>query len=174
MRMLLSDMKNEIRFRKPTLQDHYYVQSIWEDPETMEAVGGVWPMSGDEYERWHRDHIVDHSETNCYYLVFLDGECVGEVSFHHYDRKTRTADLNIKTKAGWRGRGIGRRALHYILSVFFNDWHGLEMRDIVRQANDLGRRALLAYGFKEMGRPNGNYLMSLGADDFKKINGASN
>ncbi len=164
-------MNVDISFRKPTPADHKIVQGIWEDPDTMAAVGGTWPVSEAEYTRWYESVTVKHADAGCHYLVFCGNDCVGEVSFHHFDRSAGTAQLNVKTKAAWRGRGIGRRALRFILSVFFNEWGGREMLDTVRATNDLGRKALLDSGFREIGRPNGDYLMSLDKNAFAEIEG---
>jgi RimJ/RimL family protein N-acetyltransferase len=169
-------MNGGISFRKPTGEDHKLVQGIWEDPDTMAAIGGVQPCSAAEYARWFESVLVKHAGANCYFLAFSGNDCVGEVSFHRFDRETGTAELNVKTKAAWRGRGIGHRALRFILAVFFNDWGGREMRDTVRETNDLGRKTLLNFGFSEIGRrprPNGDYLLSLGRDDFNKNEEAS-
>ncbi|MBN2352719.1 MAG: GNAT family N-acetyltransferase [Spirochaetales bacterium] len=162
-------MNGEVSFRKPTSEDYELVRGIWEDPETMAAVGGVQPRSAAEYARWFESVMVHHADVNCYFLVFSGNDCVGEVSFHHYDRTAGTAELNIKTKTAWRGRGIGKRALHFILSVFFNEWGGREMRDTVWEKNPLGRNALLKFGFREIGRPNGDFLLAFERTDFFQL-----
>ena len=121
----------------------------------MADVGGVFPIDEISYSKWHENMFVSDKDKNCYYLIFFDSDCAGEVSFHRYDPNKRTAELNIKVIYGFRGKGIGRKALDHILYIFFNEWNGFEIFDTLWKNNLNGIKVLKAYGFKETGSDDG-------------------
>ena len=139
----------ELIFRKPDSNDYPYLKSIWEDPDTMEAVGGIFPITEEYFLKWLDSMTDTYKYKNCFYLIWTENVCIGEVSFHRYDRKTKTAELNIKIKSMHRRNGFGKKALDFILKVFFNEWDGDVMTDNIRDGNTAGLNALKAYGFLE-------------------------
>ena len=88
----------KVILREPSLADYVFVKTIWEDEETMRAVGGPHPLTLDKYKSWYKTYFVDQKTKHRYYLIIdkQNKECLGEVSFHILDSKTRTAELNIK------------------------------------------------------------------------------
>lgn len=159
---------NMIEFRIPSLSDFQNVKSIWEDEKTMADVGGVFPIDEDSFMKWYDNMFVSAKNTNCYFLIFCNGACAGEVSFHRFDKDKGTAELNIKVKHEFRGLGIGRKALDHILSVFFNEWNGLEMYDTLWKENRNGIEALKKFGFRETGYDSkGNPILRITRDDHK-------
>lgn len=140
-----------VEFRIPSLSDFPHVKSIWEDEKTMADVGGTVHIDESGYRKWYENMFVSGKDKNCYYLIFFNDLCAGEVSFHRFDPENQTAELNIKIKYEFRGKGIARQALDHILSVFFNKWNCLEMRDTLWKKNPNGIKVLKAYGFKEAG-----------------------
>ena len=71
-------------------------------------------------------------------------------------------------KAEFRGNGIGRKALDYILAIFFNEWNGNEMLDLIRQENNIGMSALKAYGFQERLNKNNEIILFMNRETFLK------
>jgi len=158
---------NKIEFRIPSISDYENVKSIWEDERTMADVGGVFPIDETDYLKWFDRMFVSGKNKNCYYLIFFDDACAGEVSFHRFDPVERTAELNIKVKHEYRRKGIGKKALDHILTVFFKEWYGIEMFDTLRKENTNGIESLKAYGFKETGTDNdGNIVLKMTKKEF--------
>ncbi|MBU4485899.1 MAG: GNAT family N-acetyltransferase [Candidatus Delongbacteria bacterium] len=145
---------SEIEFRIPSLSDYENVRSIWEDEKTMADVGGIVPIDDTGFTKWFDYMFANSKDRNCYFLIFYEGSCAGEVSFHRFDPEKKIAELNIKVKYEFRSKGIGRKALDHIFSVFFNEWNGLELYDTLWKENPAGIKALKAYGFKEKGIDN--------------------
>lgn len=151
---------NKIDFLIPSLSDFENIKNIWEEEKTMADVGGIVPIDEAGYRKWYENMFVSGKDKNCYYLIFLNGACAGEVSIHRFDPEKKTAELNIKVKFEFRGLGIGNKALDHILSVFFNEWNGLEMYDTLWKENRNGIKVLKAYGFKETGTDkDGNLIL---------------
>ncbi|OGE82931.1 MAG: hypothetical protein A2Y39_07275 [Candidatus Delongbacteria bacterium GWF2_40_14] len=117
----------------------------------MADVGGIVSVDEVGYRKWYESMFVSGKDKNCYYLIFVENACTGEVSFHRFDPEKKTAELNIKVKYEFRGLGISRKALDHILSVFFDEWNGLEMFDTLWKENRNGIEVLKKYGFKEAG-----------------------
>ena len=74
---------------------------------------------------------------------------MGEISFHNWDAGTRSADLNVKVLASYRGNGYGTDALQTFLSFFFNDVGGRVMHDDVALGNKGGQHVLFSLGFDQ-------------------------
>ena len=127
------DIRDCIVLVEPRITDWPYVKAIWEDPETMQDVGGIQELSEDRYESWFKKVIVDEKQKNKYYLIFdkKENKCLGEVSFHRYDIGTKTAQLNIKVKKEYRDKGVGSRAIGLLLEYYFTEWKGEVMEDAV-------------------------------------------
>jgi RimJ/RimL family protein N-acetyltransferase len=90
------------------------------------------------------------SSTNCYCLIFnMKDIPVGEISFHHWDAETRSADLNVKILDLHRGNGYGKDALLTFLTFFFEIVGGRLMRDDVAPGNKGGQHLLLSLGFEQ-------------------------
>ncbi len=164
-------MNNNLFFRKPTINDYNLIKSIWEDPETMKPVGGIQTLSNKRYIKWFNYMMIDNVDKNCYYLIFSNNICVGEVSFHNFDTTQKEANLNIKVIANYRGKGIGRISINFILSHFFNEWNGEIINDIVDKDNLIGYKSLIAFGFRERINIDKNHHLYLTKDDFKLIQG---
>lgn len=156
-----------ITFRIPSLPDFKHVKSIWKDEKTMADVGGIVSVDETGYRKWFESMLVSGKDRNCYFLIFSDGFCAGEVSFHRFDPEKRTAELNIKVKYEFRRKGIGNKALDLILTVFFDEWNGLEMYDTLWKENLNGIKALKGYGFKETGSDeDGNPVLKMTKEEF--------
>lgn len=159
----------DLIFREPTIDDYNLVKGIWEDKETMAAVGGIHELSESRYVSWYHSIIEAGCDDHKYLLIMLGDECVGEVSFHRFDSAAGTAELNIKILAGMRNRGIGKKALDHILRIFFHEWHGQKITDRLGKDNHEGYRALIAYGFSEISRDGETVLMALSKSDYERL-----
>lgn len=162
------DRLEKITFCTPTTDDYSNVKSIWEDPETMAAIGGVFSISNDKYLKWLDSMTFRNKHKNCYFLIMLGELCLGEVSFHRFNNNLKTAELNIKIKSIYRKQGYGKKALDYILNIFFIEWDGNEMIDNIREGNNTGLAALKSYGFQERINDKNEKILFLNKKDFIK------
>lgn len=141
----------KVILRTPGRQDLEYIRSLWADPDTMGDVGGPVMLDDDRALRWFQRMVDPGSPGDRYFLICeLGGRPVGEASFHRYDPKTKTAELNIKIEAGHRYRGHGPEALRLLLDFFFGEFGGEAMLDPVRLENRNGLRALKRAGFEQI------------------------
>ncbi len=138
-----------VTLRRPGLEDLGYIRTLWADPATMEAVGGPVPRSMEQMEDWYRRMVDPGSPHDRYFLICdREGTPVGEASFHRYDPKSKTAELNFKIEARHRYRGHGPEALRLLLDFYFGEFGGEVMMDPVRLENLSGQRALRTFGFE--------------------------
>jgi RimJ/RimL family protein N-acetyltransferase len=156
---------------EPKITDWPYVKAIWEDPETMQDVGGIQELSEDRYKSWFNKVIVDGRHISKYYLIF-DKErnrCLGEVSFHRYNPITKTAELNIKVKKEYRNMGVGSSAIRLILEYYFTEWKGEVMEDPVWIKNRNGIERLKRIGFKEGRRDKEEVVLRMNHEEWKIV-----
>jgi RimJ/RimL family protein N-acetyltransferase len=126
-----------------------YILWLWSDPETMEPVGGPVQMTEDQAQSWYARKVEPGSPADCYRLIINeDNQPVGEVSFHHLDLRTMTANFNIKVAAAERGKGYAKEAMQLFLDYFFHELGGQTMVDDVALSNSSGQQALLRFGFE--------------------------
>ena len=163
-------MGNVIKLVAPTKSDWQLVKRIWEDPETMKDVGGVQPLSEERYTQWYEKMFVLDKDKNKYFLVLQEDthQCIGEISFHNYDKEEKKARLNIKIKSNCRNHGFGRKALDLLLHYYFTEWNGEIMEDIVDIKNTNGYRTLKNYGFKEISRDKAEIVIEIRREEYEK------
>ena len=137
-----------VRLRLPRLDELAFIRVLWGDLETMAAVGGPIEFPEPKAKEWFHRVVEPGDTSNCYCLI-LDQEDVpvGEISFHRWDAKQRSAELNVKVLATRRGRGYARDALFAFLAFFFGRVGGRLMTDDVAIANHVGRQLLASLGF---------------------------
>ncbi len=143
------DRKGESVFIRPPEPDEMqWIRKLWADTRTMKEVGGTILLDENESESWYRRMVFPGNGTNCYCLIFTNsGTPVGEVSFHRWNWKKRSADFNIKIEASLRGKGYGRDAILLLLRYFFCEAGGSLIVDDVAKGNIPGQKALLNFGF---------------------------
>ena len=140
-----------VYLRQPKRDEVPFVQALWADPATMEAVGGHWPLPTEKFDRWYAYVVDPGSPGGCYCLIFREDDIpVGEVNFFQWNPEDRSAVLNIKVMAKYRGHGYGADALTTFLSWFFNQAGGRKMIDDVALKNPGGRRLLESVGFEQV------------------------
>ncbi len=163
-------MGSVIKLVAPTKGDWQLVKVIWEDPETMEDVGGIQPLSEKRYYQWYQKMFVLDKDKNKYFLILHEdtNQCIGEVSFHKYDKEEKKARLNIKIKSNCRNYGFGKQALDLLLHYYFNEFNGVIMEDIIDIKNQNGYRMLKKYGFKEIRRDKEEILLEMRKDEYEK------
>jgi RimJ/RimL family protein N-acetyltransferase len=92
--------------------------------------------------------VAPGGPANCYCLIFTqDHTPIGEISFHRWDSKERSAVLNVKVVATQRGHGYAKDAILALLAFFFGRVGGRLMTDDVAVDNLLGQHLLRSLGF---------------------------
>ncbi len=163
-------MGSVIKLVAPTKGDWQLVKGIWEDPETMEDVGGIQPLSEERYTQWYQKMLVLDKDINKYFLILHEDthQCIGEISFHNYDKEEKKARLNVKIKSNYRNHGFGRQALDLLLHYYFNEFNGEIMEDRIDIKNQNGYRALQNYGFKEISRDKEEIVIEIRREEYEK------
>ncbi|NQT87663.1 GNAT family N-acetyltransferase [bacterium] len=140
----------ETHLRPPRVDDLLFIRMLWADPETMAAVGGPIDLPEAKARDWFARMVEPGGPANCYCLIFNQADVpVGEISFHRWDPKGRTAELNIKVLASHRRHGYGKDALYTFLAWFFCRVGGRTMTDDVAIDNPAGQRLLFSLGFEK-------------------------
>jgi RimJ/RimL family protein N-acetyltransferase len=137
-----------VNLKKPGWTDMVYIRALWREEDTMKPVGGPVHLTDDQARRWF-EKMIDPGNPGDYYRLIVNtyGQLVGEVSFHRLDRKTMTAELNVKIEHAQRRYGYGKASMRLILDYFFGAFGGRTMVDRVALDNSDGQQALLRFGF---------------------------
>jgi RimJ/RimL family protein N-acetyltransferase len=114
----------------------------------MASVGGPLDFPEPKAREWFARMVDPGGPANCYCLIFTqDDTPIGEISFHRWDPKERSAGLNVKVLATHRGHGYARDALLTFLALFFGRVGGRMMTDDVAVDNQPGQHLLCSLGF---------------------------
>ena len=150
--MLQTDLLRgqKVRLRAPRVDELSFIRALWADSETMASVGGPVAFAEAEVREWFARMIEPGSPSDCYCLILNENDTpVGEISFHHWDPDQRSAELNVKVLAAFRGRGYARDALRTFLDFFFARLGGQRMTDDIAPGNQAGRQLLESIGFRK-------------------------
>jgi RimJ/RimL family protein N-acetyltransferase len=140
----------KVYMRQPRFEEGSFIRSLWADPETMAPVGGTHDLPETEFPAWFAKMVNPGDLANCYCLIFNQEDIpVGEISFHAWSQQQRTARLNIKVLAKYRGNGYAKDALLPFLAWFFGPAGGLTMTDDVGLDNHGGQSLLRSLGFEQ-------------------------
>lgn len=157
-----------VYIKQPSFEELEYVNELWNDEDTMADVGGVHPFPLEKRGEWYKRMVSPSDGKNCYFLIFnREGNPVGEVSFHRYDDRYGSAELNIKVQKKFRGRGYSKEAVRLILEYFFYEFGGKLMKDEVININ--GQEALRKFGFKITSEENKSVIFTLTKEEFELI-----
>ena len=147
-----------------------FIQHLWSDPETMKLLGGPIKLPEEKHADWFARMVVPGNPHDRFFLI-LDsyGTRVGEVSFHRWDPRLKSAELNIKVLAAYRGQGLARSALLVFLDLFFGQFGGCVMTDDVAPGNLAGQRLLESFGFRRVPAPPDVNGLVLTKDDYLSL-----
>lgn len=140
----------KVHLRLPRVNELAFIRALWGDPDTMASVGGPVDFPEAKAREWFSRMVEPGGASYCYCLVLdQDDAPVGEISFHHWDREQRSADLNVKVLAVSRGHGYAKDALRTLVTFFFGRVGGHLMADDVALANRAGQQLLASVGFEK-------------------------
>ena len=156
---------------KPGIDDWLNVKTIWEDEETMKDVGGIHLLPKEKYLRWYKFMFEDKKDENAYFLIFNKKEkkCIGEISFHNYDKFEKRAMFNVKIINTERSKGYGKEAMDLALNYYFNIWNGNIMEDSIWKYNKNGLKNLKKYGVKEFKETEDEIWVELKKSEWKRV-----
>ncbi|MGD1002277.1 MAG: GNAT family protein [Candidatus Brocadiia bacterium] len=138
----------KVYLRLPHLDELSFIRALWGDLETMALVGGPVEFPEPKAREWFTHMVAPGGPANCYCLIFTqDHTPIGEISFHRWDSKERSAVLNVKVVATQRGHGYAKDAILALLAFFFGRVGGRLMTDDVAVDNLLGQHLLRSLGF---------------------------
>ena len=138
----------KLYLRLPHLDELTFIRALWGDPETMALIGGPVDFPEPKAREWYADMVAPGGPANCYCLIFTqDHTPIGEISFHRWDPKARSAVLNVKVLAAQRGHGYAKDAILALLALFFGRVGGRLMTDDVANDNRPGQHLLFSLGF---------------------------
>lgn len=130
--------------RRPTEQDLDFIAWLWQDLATTAILGGPFDFPVQDRPAWL---AATNTNTRQYFLVLVNNEPVGEVSFRDFNPESGKAFLNIKIAAKYRGNGFAGQALELFLDFYYNDFGGSCLQDEVRKKNTAGIKLLEKFGF---------------------------
>ncbi len=163
-------MTSDISLKIPTKNDLDFIRWLWADPQTMEPVGGPIELTAEEALNWYAEKILPGSRSDDYRIILYEAKVpVGEVSFHRLDLNTMSAEFNIKIAAIYRGRGYAKQAMSQFIDYFFNRVGGQLLIDRVAKNNVVGKKALLAFGFREKPTLQEFHLLTLSKEQYAKL-----
>lgn len=91
------------------------------------------------------------SDPNAYiYIAIEDNEPIGQIRFDIIN--DTEAQVDIHTKPGMRGKGVGSRIITSGVSRFFSDSRVNTVHAVIKQQNTKSRRAFNKAGFKDVQR----------------------
>lgn len=84
----------KIYIKKPTFKELDYIQKLWLDEKTMEAVDGTHFLE-DRRQSWFEKNVEPTDGQHFYTLIQTNTDVtIGEISFDRYDTNTKAAKLN--------------------------------------------------------------------------------
>ncbi|WP_392486809.1 GNAT family N-acetyltransferase [Haloimpatiens sp. FM7315] len=157
-----------IYIKSPEFFELSYIRKLWADEKTMRDVGGAINFSKDRYKSWYEKMVKPGDGKNVYCLIFnKDDTPVGEVSFHAYDKTSKTAEFNVKIESEFRRRGYGKEAIKLMLQYYFEEFGGQVMLDEV--INEKGQEALKKFGFEVVSETKESINFKMTKENFKKL-----
>lgn len=157
----------KVYIRRPKYEEISYINRLWSDEETTGELGGPFSLTAEKAKTWYPKMVNPTDGKNFYCLIFNNhNEPVGEVSFHRYDTKTKTAELNIKIESIYRGNGYSTEALYLLLNYYFFEFGGETMNDPVLLENKRGQHFLLKFGFDHIESEKDVFLLRMTKDKF--------
>ena len=111
-----------------------------------------------------KDYLEKNHDNNNYYFVIVtleNDEMIGTISLENINYRNRSAELGVFIgDENYRGKGIGKEAIHLILDYGFNY---LNLNSIQLTVLSFNERAIACYkkcGFKEAGRLREDYYLN--------------
>lgn len=162
---------DKIFLRPPKKGELKYIQSLWEDPDTMKEVGGVYPYSDYEIEKWY-NNIVDPGSNNHFYCLIFVKETelpVGEISFHQFDYSIyNSANFNVKVQYRHRKNGYFSEAVNLFLKHYFVTLKREELVDDIGLENTVSHQIFLNLGFEHLVERKDVFFVRMTRDQYTK------
>lgn len=159
-----------IYIRPPRYDEVHYINKLWSDINTTGEIGGPFYLSEEKARIWFPKMVNPTDKKNYYCLIYdINDIPVGEVSFHRFDCKTKTAELNVKIESLHRGKGYSKEAVYLLLKYFFDELGGEEIFDNILNRNRKGQNALRSFGFELVSMDDDVSLFKMTKESFIKL-----
>ena len=141
----------KVYIKQPTFEELELTSRLWNDPVTMNEVGGVYSFPKAKWDMFYKKMISPTDGKNFYCHVYNNRDkFIGEVSFHGYDSSTKSARVNIKIHHRQRGQGYATEAVKLLLEYYFFEFGGENIIDTTDIEG--GKKLLLRLGFESIGQ----------------------
>lgn len=132
--------------RVARIEDSRLLYEWANDPEVRRMAFSSGPIAWQAHIRWFERKIKDPN--TCIYIAIEDNEPVGQIRFDIIN--CFEANVDIHTKPGMRGKGIGSRIIALGVSRVFSNFGVNAIHAIIKQENSKSREAFQKAGFKEI------------------------
>jgi RimJ/RimL family protein N-acetyltransferase len=147
-----------------------FIRQLWNDPDTMTAVGGPILLTDEQAEQWFKRLLQPGRPTDHYCLIFNEScQPIGEISYHRLNFSTMIADFNIKIASSERGHGYAPEAMGLFLDNFFNQRGGKMLVDDVALENYRGQQVFLKFGFTHDASRSDVFRLTLTHEQFNHL-----
>ena len=116
------------------------------DPEVRSMAFDSDPIEWDGHKRWFEKCLRDPNTQ--IYVAVQNSKLVGQIRFDIVNN--RTAVVDVHTKSGLRGNGLGTQIISLGVTHFFMKSSVQTIHAIIKQENAKSRRAFEKVGFVEV------------------------
>lgn len=116
------------------------------DPEVRRMAFSSGPINWEAHIKWLKKKLKD---PNAYiYIAIENNEPIGQIRFDIMNNSE--AQIDIHTKPGMRGKGLGSRIILLGVNRFFSDSRVNAVHAVIKQENSESRKAFKKAGFKDI------------------------
>ncbi len=102
------------------------------------------PLEWESHKQWFETRLSD-SDSKIYIALSDEGEALGQIRFDRID--TATAEVDVHTKSGLRGKGVGSQIIALATEHVLQQTDISEVYAVVKLENVKSRRAFEKAGF---------------------------
>ena len=158
----------KIYLRPPCENEITFIKTLWEDVDTMKAVGGPIQWTKVQYDNWYQKMVVNNP-SNLYCLIFdFYHQPIGEISYRLNPRLTQVGELNLKIIASQRKRGYAKDALLTFLNFCFNHLDFQIMTDEIGFDNRVSQELFIKLGFKHYPKKSNHFWVEMDKNYFNE------
>lgn len=142
----------QMHLRTACIEDARLLYDWANDPEVRAMAFSSDPIDWEAHIRWLQKKL---NAPNAYiYIAVKTHEPIGQIRFDIINNTE--AQVDIHTKPGMRGKGIGSRIIDLGVNRFFSDSRMKTVHAVIKQENVKSRCAFQTAGFKAVQRKSVN------------------
>lgn len=148
-------MEFDIKFRAFKLGDERFINSLRENEQMEEKIGGTKRLvSIDREEKWVRDIIMNDNQTAMYFAIteLSSDEIIGYTSISDIDYKNGTCFWSgIKLSPTKSGKGYGFQTSLKVLKYVFEELRMIRCIGMCQEDHIVALNLMLKSGYKQEG-----------------------